>query len=318
LWYNYYGDNMSRKTFRNLDEQIELLKAKGLAIKDIEKTKDILLKENYFFINGYRFLLMENEKTRKFIDGTTFEELYSVFVFDRYIRNTLFKNLLIIENNIKSIISYQLSRKYGHKEKDYLNPSNFNQDPKKIRQVKDLISKMQRQIRANGKQHRATFHYISNYGYIPMWVLVKVLSFGIVSELFSILKNEDKETISSYYGIRSSEIELYLSLLANYRNLCAHEDMLFDNRTQRHISNTIYHEKLGINKIDGEYMYGKKDLFALIIILKVMLSKYDFEFMMDDLGYEVDRLDGKISSVPISKILDKMGFPVNFRDITKM
>ncbi len=309
---------MSRKTFRTLDEQIKILQSKGLTIKDLSKTKDILLKENYFFVNGYRFLLMESEKKRQFIEGSTFEELYSIFVFDRYIRNTLFKNLLIVENNIKSIISYQLSRKYGYKEKDYLNPTNFTSDPKKVRQVKDLISKMERQIRANGKQHRATFHYISNYGYIPMWVLVKVLSFGIVSELYTILHHDDKNTISDYYGIRASEIELYLSLLANYRNLCAHEDMLFDNRTQRGISNTIYHKKLVINKIEDEYMYGKRDLFALVIILKVMLGEDDFASMMNDLSYEVDRVEGKLHSIPISKILDKMGFPGNFRDITDM
>ena len=43
-----------------------------------------------------------------FLPGTTFEELYATFVFDREIRNTFFKNILIVENNIKSIMSYQL------------------------------------------------------------------------------------------------------------------------------------------------------------------------------------------------------------------
>lgn len=38
-------------------------------------------------------------------------------MFDRELRNILFKNLLIIENNIKSIMSYKLSVKYGYKEK---------------------------------------------------------------------------------------------------------------------------------------------------------------------------------------------------------
>ena len=107
---------MKNKVFRNLDEQIEILRAKGLMINDIEKTKMILLKENYFFVSGYRHLFMKDGKDKYFMDGTTFEELYSTFVFDRNIRNIFFKNILIIENNVKSLISYQMSKKYGFKD----------------------------------------------------------------------------------------------------------------------------------------------------------------------------------------------------------
>lgn len=63
--------------------------------------------------------------------------MYAVFVFDRKIRNIMFKYILVIENNIKSIISYQLSKKYGFKDKDYLNPKNFTQDALRVRQVYD-------------------------------------------------------------------------------------------------------------------------------------------------------------------------------------
>ena len=41
-----------------------------------------------------------------------------------------------------------------------------------------------------------------------------------------------------------------------------------NNKTQIVINNTIYHKLLNIPKMDGEYIYGKNDLFALIIILK--------------------------------------------------
>ena len=51
---------------------------------------------------------------------------------------------------------------------------------------------MKRQIRVHGRKHTATMHYMDNYGYIPMWILVKVLSLGIISELYNILKLEDK------------------------------------------------------------------------------------------------------------------------------
>ena len=243
---------MRDKQFKNLDEQIEIFKYKGLIINDEKYAKEVLLRENYFFLSGYRHLLMQKDNPKSYIPGATFEELYSIFLFDRQFRNIIFKNLLIVENNAKSIFSYQLSKKYGYKETDYLKPANFDMSPEKSRQVTDLIRKMKRQVRVNGSQHSATMHYISNYGYIPLWVLVKVLSFGIISEFYSILKPEDKVSISKIYNIDVNNLTNYLSILANYRNVCAHEDILYENKTQRSINDTVYHTLLGIEKQDGE------------------------------------------------------------------
>lgn len=309
---------MKSKIFKNLDEQIDIMRSKGLIINDEESAKKILFRENYFFINGYRHMFTTNDKD-KFIAGTTFEELYATFVFDRRIRNIVFKYILIIENNIKSIMSYQLSRKYGFKDKDYLNPDNFTQDSAKSRQVFDILNKMKRQIRVNGRQHSATLHYLSNYGYIPMWILVKVLSFGIISELFCILKYEDQNEIAKLYKTDVETLSIYLSLLANFRNLCAHEDILYDHRTNRGIPNNEYHSILNISKNDeGEYAYGKNDLYAIILIMKKMLSDGEFRDIIFEIGYEIDILDSKVDIVPLNSILNKIGFPNNWREIVDL
>ena len=306
---------MIEKRFKSLDEQIEILKYKGLIINNETFAKEILLRENYFFLNGYRHLFMVSDNDRRYLQGTTFEELYSVFLFDRKLRNVLFKNLLIIENNIKSIISYQMSKKYGYKEKDYLREKNFTTNPEKRRQVKDLLAKMKRQIRVNGREHSATLHYANNYGFIPLWILVKVLSFGIVCEMFSILKDEDQDVISSVYHIDSDTLITYLPILANYRNLCAHEDILFDNKTQKCIEDTEYHKDLNIKKEDNEYICGKNDLFALLIIMKQMLRKEEFKSMMIEKENIVAGLDYNLKTISVSKVLDKMGFPDNYYEL---
>lgn len=306
---------MAVKKFLNLDEQLEILKSRGLIISDEEKARVILFRENYFFLCGYRHVFLRSPKDRVYVEGATFEELYALFTFDRNFRNIIFKNLLIIENNMKSIMSYQLSKKYGYKEKDYMKASNFTQDSKKVRQVNDLIKKMKRQIRVNGSQHSATYHYISNYGYIPLWILVKVLSFGLIGELFSVLKVEDQLSIAEIYDLNVEVLSTYLNILSNYRNLCAHEDILFERRIERNIVDTKYHRMLNIPIMDDEYIYGKNDLFAVIIILKQMLSPDEFRNLINEVGYEVDFLRGKIKCIPFEKILDRMGFPNNWRDI---
>lgn len=309
---------MGNKIFKNLDEQVEILKQKNLTINDVNYAKEVLLRENYFFLNGYRYPFIKSLDNKVYIDGVTFEELYSLFLFDRKLRNVVFKNILMIENNIKSIISYQLSKKYGYREKDYLNAKNFTNDPDKSRRVKDLINKMKRQIRVNGQQHTATMHYITNYGYIPLWVLVKLLSFGVISDLFTVLKPEDKVGIADIYDVEVSQLEDFLPILANYRNLCAHEDILYDHRTDKSIDNNIYHEKLGILQMDDEYIYGKNDIFAVIIILKYLLTDAEFRLMMREIDYEIGKLSGVIKSIPLAKILDRIGFPENYMELINM
>ena len=314
---------MKAKEFKNLDEQVEILIKKGLTIKDEKYAKEVLLRENYFFLMGYRHLFNDNTKEIKidgykektFLPGTRFEEIYSLFLFDRSLRNIIFKYLLVIENNFKSVTSYVLSRKYGYKEKEYLRPENFTSKPEHQRQVNDLISKMKRQIRINGPQHSATQHYSYNYGYIPLWILVKVLSFGIVSELFQILKEEDKREVSQAYNVEIDDLLNYLPILANYRNLCAHEDILFENKTSKPINDTIYHRLLKLPQEDGEFICGKNDLFALVIILKQLLSKEDFKNFILELEDTLNALNYNLYTIKIDKVYKRIGFPDNWKDL---
>ncbi len=309
---------MKSKIFKSLDEQIEILRSKGLVVSDEKRTRNILFRENYFFISGYRQLFMKPNEKDRFFPGTTFEELYATFVFDRQIRNTFFKNILIVENNIKSIMSYQLSKKYGFKEKDYLNPDNYTEDNLQSRQVRDVLDKVKRQIRVNGRKHSATMHYINNYGYIPFWILVKVLSFGIMAEFYNILKYEDKKDIADYYNLDVETMEINLNLLSNFRNVCAHEDILYDHRLQRSIPDCEYHEMLEIPMEEDEYIYGKNDLFSLVIILKQMLTKEDFKKLIREIKNEVIDLDEVVDVVPLEKILERIGFPFNWKDIANL
>lgn len=304
-----------KKEFKTLDEQINIFKAKGLKVDNTEYAKDVLFRENYFFLNGYRHLFMKSNVDRRYIDGSTFEELYSMFLFDRTLRNILFKNILIIENNIKSIISYQLSSKYGYREKEYLVPKNFTANKEKSRQVVDILKKMKRQINFNASQHSATSHYVNNYGYIPLWVLVKVLSFGIVGELYSILKKEDQMSIADIYGLDVDTLANYLTILSNYRNLCAHEDIVFCNKTQRELEDNVYHKLLNIPIMDDEYIYGKNDLFALIIVLKRMLKDEEFSNFIEEIKHNIENLEMNLHSIKIDKVLDGMGFPKNYYDL---
>ena len=124
--------------------------------------------------------------------------------------------------------------------------------------------------------------------------------------------------IADFYHEDIETFGIYLAILSNYRNVCAHEDILYEHRTQRRIPDTNYHAMLKIEKTDDEYIYGKNDLFAPVIIMKAMLTKNQFHDFIREIQYELNLLDAKIDTIPLSKILDKIGFPENWSDIEEM
>ena len=73
---------------------------------------------------------------------------------------------------------------------------------------------------------------------------------------------------------------------------------------------------LNIPKAEEEYIYGKNDLFSLILMFKYMLRDDDFKLLIYEVGYELDMLAGKIKVIDIDKILDEIGFPNNWREIS--
>ncbi len=93
-----------------------------------------------------------------------------------------------------------------------------------------------------------------------------------------------------------------LAVMTKFRNVCAHNDRLFDFHTKDAILDSGLHERLRIKKIHGRFVYGKNDLFALLIILKFLLPEDEFRALFHDLKqcfrkYSVQK-----------EILEKMGF----------
>ena len=136
-----------------------------------------------------------------------------------------------------------------------------------------------------------------------------------LSELFQVLKKEDQIEIAKIYEMDTDTLTVYLPILANYRNLCAHEDILYENKTQKAIDDTVYHQLLHIKKEDEEYIQGKNDLFALIIIMKQMLSTEDFKNMSIELDNIIETLNYNLHTIEITDVLQRMGFPINWKDL---
>lgn len=293
------------KCFKTYDEQIEILKQRGLQLED-ESAKKILAYENYYkLINGYKCLFWESS-TQTFKEGTTLNEIYNLYRFDRDLKGLLFRNILQMENTIKSNIAYVFSKNHGHK--DFLRVDNFFGE---LEPITKLIADIHSEI-AKSLSSKNSFitHYMSTYSYIPLWVLVKILTFGEMSNFYRCMKQTEKQDIAKLYGIRDNDLESYLSVMTLFRNVCAHDERLYKFKTKKRITNCAFHKDLNLVGAQGFYKNGTNDILAVLICFKKLLPVDDFDNFYRELICIISKL--KLDTVGKSDVLNEMGLVSNW------
>lgn len=307
------------KLFKTIDEQIEILKSKGLTFDNIKNANNILINNNYYYlINGYKDIFIDkNSNKEKFINNTTFEEVYNLYEFDRNIRIIFLEYILLIERRIDSYISYEFSKQYGHK--NYLVPNNFNYTGKTNTMIDKFIDTINLEILHQYKNsNKMIKHYLDIYNYIPLWVLIRILSFGKVSKFYSFMKQKEQNSVSKRFNLKSEILKVYLTNLAETRNICAHDEKLYDINLRFKIAANEYHSLLKINKSRGNYINGVKDLFSIVLILKNILTKDEFKKFYKILIQNIENLNKNIKSINFQKVLNKMGFPKNYKKLLNL
>lgn len=139
--------------------------------------------------------------------------------------------------------------------------------------MNDINLEIEYQYKSSNKM---IIHYLDTYQYIPLWVLVRILSFGKISKFYSLMKQKEQNAISRKYHLKIPEFKIYLQNLTLIRNICAHDEKLYDIKVRSRIFPTCYHEKLNIKK-NNKYQHATRDLFSIIIILKMLLEKEQFD-----------------------------------------
>lgn len=314
---------MAEKIFKTHSELITLLRSRGVSIDtndDIAYAKRVLSQIGYYnLINGYNklFLVDPNNSNDVYKPGTTLQEIHGLYQFDKALRNIFIKYILSVETHIKSLIAYYFSEKHGHK--NFLIYDNFNTNIKNShRQIPELIANIQSQL-ASKSSDPSIQHYFQEYGYVPLWVLNNILTFGTISKFYRLMKTDERQSVSRHFNMLDNELENCLYYLSTVRNFCAHDNRLYCYRSNKPLIDTKYHQALNIPKNNsGEYLYGKRDLYAAFIALKLLLSKNDIKRMSKDIYRNFGILYRKLSVLKKSEIRESMGFPDNWKYIEKL
>lgn len=254
--------------------------------------------------------------TKKYKEGTTFNEIVALYEFDSNLRELFFKYLLQIERHMRSLMSYYFSEKYGESQAAYLDENNYNNSRRNHKIISRLISTLQRAV--NTTDYVYINYYRAYYNNIPLWVLSNVLTFGNLSKMYKVFPQSLQSKICKNFGyINRKQMEQFLSVLTKFRNVCAHGERLFTYRTIDNISDLPLHQKMRIPKQGIQYLYGKNDLFAVVIAFRYLLPKEDFLEFKRKLTLEISRANKNLVHITENELLEHMGFPQNWRNITR-
>ena len=305
--------------------QIRILKRKGMVISSPSEARKILGNENYYnVINAYKDLFIDptysatssTDPKEKFLPNTNFDELYNMFLFDKELRELFLKYFLIIENQFKTHVAYEFALLYG--EEGYLNVDNFNFSKSNALNVVELQSIINSTIYKNRTTDRIKHFYEINRKSIPIWALVSFFEIGKIRKFYINCKDGLKKTIASKYNLNVSQLTSMIAIINMFRNVCAHDNRLYCyklNDDNKQIADTEIHSNMKIDTIStptGDYYtLGKRDLFAIVISLRYLLSNELFNEFYNELIKIVNVLKSKLNTISIDKVLKKMGFPLS-------
>lgn len=301
---------MNDKPFKTTEELIIQLVNRGMDIttsKQKSTAKKHLQRIGYYnLINGYNDLFLTGKDTYK--TGTTIEEIVSLYNFDRKLREIFLKNILPLETNIKSLVAYYFPK--AHPETNYLTYTNFDTTKAQAsKHITQLLADIQRQISSRASDPSIS-HYLKNYGYIPLWVLNNILTLGTISKFYSLMQQTERQNVAKTFHMTDNALESALFYLSSIRNFCAHGNRLYCYRSKRPLSDFPLHKEMGIpQNANGEYIYGKRNLFAAMILFNLLLSKQDFKKLLNNIKQAINSLNKHLQVLTKDEILDSMGFP---------
>lgn len=201
------------------EEQLQILHQRGVRFEDSERCRSVLAAVSYYRLTAY---FLPFKKKDGGYNGVAFERVYQIYEFDRKLRRILFSAVEEIEVFLRAQLAYFHAHTYG--AEGYENPANFSprHDAEKFR------ANIDREI-SNNRTVLFVKHHLEQYdGHFPIWVIMELFSFGMLSRFFSDLKPSDQKRLSrALYQASTKEVRSWLRCCTDLRNICAHYGRLY-------------------------------------------------------------------------------------------
>lgn len=287
-------NNRKLKPATTYDEQLNKMKQRGCVIADEVWAKNILQQINYYRLTAYFLPYKKPDET--YAKGTTFNNMYRIYEFDRKLRYLLFTTIEEVEIMLRAQLSYYHAHKYG--ALGYEDKEKFNNKHNHDRFINQIAEDIEHNKNKPTVKHHREFYE----GKFPVWVIIELFTMGQLSFFYSDMLRADKKAIAkNLYGTTDTNMESWLKCLTELRNNCAHYSRLYDTvlistpATPKSFSYTL-----------------RNKVFDYIVVLKFLYYdpiKWNYEFMPN--------LEALISEYESSITFECIGFPQNWQKILK-
>lgn len=286
------------KEYKNSDELLKYIISKGISVNNEEDALNKIKTYSYYsIINTYNDVFKNTNN--EYEKNVSFDEVYALFEFDKNLRSIFLKYSLEIEIILKSLLAETISSRYGIKE--CLIKENFD-DTINETIVTESINVINEEINKQNGKHEAITHYIDKYGFVPPFVLIKILTLGELSKLYAMLKQSDRQSISKNFKLSDKVLRQIIINMTMIRNICAHNDRLFS-----------FHSKFRISfkYIEKDYNENSVNIYMMMKCMEYLLPKEKKKEFIKLIKKEIKILDNRLNSIKIDNILNIMGFYKN-------
>ena len=253
------------KPYSSPKQIIQILKSRGMLMEDEHKVESYLLNIGYHRLSAYIFPFYKSPKSNLILkEGTTFEQVLTLYRFDKKLRILLFNEIEKIEVAIRSVLAnigcQELGDRYWITKPEYFaNEDKFNQ----------TLAVLEKELASSKEDYIENFrrNYVENYP--PAWMITEVLSFGNLNYIYSnIANNRLMKRISDYFGLKPQVFTSWLTVLANLRNMCCHHARVWN---RDFMLNPAEPRKTSNAWIDTS-LIDKKRIFYRLCIIRYFLS----------------------------------------------
>ncbi len=271
----------TKKPFKTFDEQIDYLESLNLIINNRSEAKNLLKRFNYYMlINNYDAPFLSHPYARTYLPRTNLKMIYDFYDFDTKLKELFLRCLFKVEKHIKTLIAYYFSKAYGSTEESYLADENYYN--------RAIIDRL-----ANRMQSETYNEYKKLHGNVPLWVFINELTFGEIVEMYASLDRDLQNTILLEFKYFTSEqLESILRLLADCRNICAHNKPIYSynytNNLPRFEAYDVISKFSKTNSsivdiiVSFKYLLGKADYTSFYISLVTSLESLEIALKVKD------------------------------------
>ena len=200
----------------NIDEQLALLQNRGLMIGDIVTAKLQLRNISYFRIASYLRYMEEDQLHHLYKSGSTFEQAINLYLFDKELRQLIFKAIQDIEISLRTKMIQMFSMEHGAFW--FMDSSLFKNEEFYQGCLDNIKKEVSRSNEDFIKEHSQKYTYPA---LPPVWKTLEVVSFGTLSKLFCLFKdNRLKKQVAREFGLLLQWITPSQKPIKLYHQLC--------------------------------------------------------------------------------------------------